>query len=135
MPERKPAGACLMKQESKDFKEKNCVLCGRTFKPNYPNSRYCSSECRDRVYKSTMKAAYPRKLEKIRRKAREYNMTHHFCPICGKPIPDGRQHVHFECVLGLWRSGDRPRWVKRYFENRGYRMKEVDELADEERSV
>lgn len=132
---RVPCGACVMKQSEKNFKKKPCKLCGEYFKPKFPGEKYCSDGCRDLSQATMRKELYPEQYKKKQQKTEEYNQLHHFCPLCGEPILDGRQNVHFDCVLKKWRKGERPKWVRKFFENRGYRMKEVDELANEERSV
>ena len=119
-----------MKQTEKNFKDKSCKQCGKFFKPKYHGEGFCSDDCRELSRLLRHKELYPQKLKEARRKAEEYNRTHHFCPLCGKPILDGRQNVHFECVLDKWRSGERPQWVKNFFANKGYTVKEVNELAN-----
>ena len=119
-----------MKQTEKNFKEKSCKQCGKFFKPKYPGEGFCSDDCRELSQLLRRKELYSLKLKEARRKAEEYNRTHHFCPLCGEPILDGRQNVHFECVLDKWRSGERPQWVKSFFANKGYTVKEVNELAN-----
>lgn len=126
---KKLSGACLMKQTEKNYKEKSCKQCGEYFKPKYPDEKYCSNKCREMSRATMYKALYSLKYGKHKRKVEEYNRTHRFCPLCGEPITDGRQKVHFDCMVQKWREGDRTKWVRKFFENRGYRVREVNELA------
>ena len=118
-----------MKQSDKNFKEKPCKICGNYFKPRYPYEKYCCDECRDIGYKAVKKESNKRFNIKKSAEIREYNRQNRFCPECGQPLDDGNQRVHFKCMVERWREGDRGKKIKQYFQNRGYRLWEVDELA------
>jgi predicted nucleic acid-binding Zn ribbon protein len=120
-----------MKQTDKNYKEKACKICGSYFKPMYPYEKYCCDECRDIGYKASKKESNKRFSIKKSAEIREYNHRHRFCPECGRPLDNGNQRVHFECMVKRWREGDRDKKIKLYFQNRGYRLCEVDELAKE----
>ena len=126
------SGACLMKQTEKNFRKKPCDCCGEYFKPTFPGEKYCSEKCRTAKQEELRKENYPKKYEKKKLEIEEYNRKHHFCEICGEPLLDGRQNVHFDCMLNRWREGDRSDRIKRFFVNKGYTLKEIKQLVRSE---
>ena len=127
--EKKLRGSCLLKICERDFKPKFCNVCGKKFKPTYPRESYCSDECRKTKEKVM--------LQEKRKKSSRYNLKKYydrrplkFCELCGEPIDDHRQKVHFECAVEQVRSGNLSKSWKRYFMNRGYSMAEVKEMQN-----
>ena len=55
------------------------------------------------------------------------------CKLCGQPLDDGRQKVHFNCMLKKVAKNGFDDKDKRYFVNRGYTLKEVRELIGEKK--
>ena len=124
-------GAPLIPAGERNYKKKPCKICGSYFKPKYAFQKYCCDECRDTGYKASKKESNKRFSIKKSAEIREYNRQNRFCPECGRPLDNGNQRVHFECMVKRWREGDRDKKIKLYFQNRGYRLCEVDELAME----
>lgn len=124
-------GAPLIPIKERNFKEKPCKTCGEYFKPVLPYEKYCSDECRQRGYKQ-MKMKYDKRASKRKHEAIvAYNMKHHFCPLCGKPLESRVQHVHFDCMLQKWREGDRSQRIKWYFYNKGYNQADINEMCEQ----
>ena len=126
---RKLAGAPLIPVEERNYERKPCKICGSYFKPQYPYQKYCCDECRNIGYQISKDESNKRFWKKKRAQIKEYNRQHRFCPECGQPLDNGNQRIHFECMLKRWREGDRGKKIKQYFQNRGYCLGEVDELA------
>lgn len=113
----------------RNYSKKSCDCCGKWFKPSHPAQKYCCTECRD-IMRKNMDTAYKKHICEVnKQKRREYNRAHRFCSVCGQPILNGHQNVHFDCMVDKWRMGDRSIQIKRYFWNRFYSLKEVDGLA------
>ena len=123
MPERKPVGACLLKHTERNYRLKECAVCGSMFKPKYPAEKTCCPECRGQYYKQKWKE------HSIKRKTAEYRCKHYFCKTCGKPLNHGNQRICFACMIDKYKRGDKSRSVKQYFFNRGYTADEIDEMA------
>jgi hypothetical protein len=127
-------GRCSTKIKNRKYNSKSCGLCGNGFTPNHPAKKYCCEECR--------KIARERQKKRLNKKHNvRYNNSKrrmHFCDICGKPLNDGRQHVHFSCMVKKLRQGSPGSWTKkekRYFQNRGFSSLEVNALAKGEMTV
>lgn len=124
-------GAPLIPIKERNFKEKPCKNCGEYFQPILPYQKYCSDECRKSGYEKMRKESNKRNGRKKHEKIVAYNMTHHFCPLCGKPLESRVQHVHFDCMLQKWREGDRSQRIKWYFYNKGYNQADINEMCEQ----
>lgn len=121
-------GRCSTKIRDRKFNSKSCGLCGSIFTPNHPARKYCCEECKNIARESMQKKRY---LMLYRYKKRRV----HFCDICGKPLNDGRQHVHFSCMVKKLRQGSPGSWTekeKRYFRNKGFDNSELCALIKKE---
>lgn len=131
MTERKPVGACLLKHTERNYRPKECAACGTMFKPKYPAEKTCCPECMEQYHKQKQKEQVKMAALRAKRKIAEYNKTHRFCEICGKPLGqgNGNRKWHFECVLEKYRQGDKSRKMMQYFFNKGYTVSEINEMA------
>ena len=57
-------------------------------------------------------------------------MSDKICPICGKPLDDKRHNYHWNCMVNKYKQGDRSDQLKKYFANKGYRMKDIKEIVE-----
>ena len=51
---------------------KKCKICGREFEPMYPNSKYCSSSCRDLARMNKLRSWKIKHPGYMKMKQREY---------------------------------------------------------------
>ncbi len=127
--DKKPKGACLLKHTERNYRLKECAVCGTMFKPKYPAEKTCCPECKEQYYKQKWKEQSKIAALKAKRKTAEYRRKHYFCETCGKPLNHGNQKICFACMIDKYKRGDKSRSVKQYFFNRGYTADEIDEMA------
>ncbi len=72
-------------QKEKNYTEKTCVVCGKTFKAHAPYQVFCSNDCRIKAYTRT-------------------------CPTCGKTFVaqnTGQKYCSFECRKSTYKAQNR----------------------------
>lgn len=91
-------GACLMKINERNYKEKRCVTCDSWFKPIYPAKICCCDECRDIHNQKKKEKYYKINHKQIKAKQKE-GMMLKTCEICGEFLDNNHQYVHEKCML------------------------------------